>query len=203
MFTHPYHSHENAPATRRHVLAAAASQQRLAWRLRARPGTTRDPGGRVLVWALTVATALVLVVALAACGAHGAGQGPAATGNRGHTVTGNNASGRDNGGTTGQRALAGEWVGPVPGDEGECGEGSGEWIFDPDNATYQFDAIYDSGECGYQSNGTYQVQGNSIDFQPQNETAFTAAYSFDDGDLVLCDAPGSAQCYDYQSQPMQ
>ena len=77
----------------------------------------------------------------------------------------------------------------MPGDEGECGTGSGEWIFDPDDGTYQFDAIYDSGQCGYQSNGTYQVEGDSIYFQPSDESGFQEIYGFEDGDLVLCDFP--------------
>ncbi len=79
---------------------------------------------------------------------------------------------------------------------------TGEWIFDPDNGTYQFDAIYDSGECGYQSNGTYQVHGNSIYFRPQDESAFSEIYSFDGGTLVLCDVPDTAECNHY-NQPVQ
>ncbi len=69
-------------------------------------------------------------------------------------------------------------------------------------AAYQFDAIYDSGQCGYQSNGTYQVRGNSIYFQPQDESAFSVIYSFNDGTLVLCDVPDTAECNHY-NQPVQ
>ena len=101
---------------------------------------------------------------------------------------------------TDQVTPVGIWVGPVPGDEGECGTGSGEFIFAPDGV-YQFDAIYDSGECGYQDKGIYQLQGNLIFFQPQDASAFLEVYGFDDGDLVLCDYPDTARCYDYQ--PMQ
>ncbi len=207
MFMHPYISHEIARARQRDLLEGA-SRQRLAGRLRARPGTTRHHGGRALVSALAAAAALVLVVVLAGCGGGPSGTGPGghggtSTGNQSGTSTGNQAGGTGGGGVSGQPTLAGEWVGTVPADEGDCGTGSGEWIFDPDNGTYQFDAIYDSGECGYQSNGTYQVQGNSIYFQPQDEPAFSAIYSFDDGALKLCDVPDTAECNHYYNQPMQ
>jgi hypothetical protein len=188
MFMHPYISYEIARA-RQGDLLEDASRQRLAGRLRARPGT-RHHGGRALVSALAAVAALVLVVVLAGCG-------------QGGTSTGDQTGGTGGGGVSGQPTLAGEWVGTVPADEGDCGPGSGEWIFDPDNGTYQFDAIYDSGECGYQSNGTYQVQGNSIYFQPQDESAFSAIYSFDDGALKLCDVPDTAKCNHYYKQPMQ
>jgi Lipocalin-like domain len=198
MFMHPYISHEIARARQRDLLEDAG-RQRLAGRLRARPGTTRHHGGRVLVAALAAAAALVLVVVLAGCG--GSSTGP---GGHGGNSTGNKPGDAGApGAASGQLTLAGEWVGTVPGDEGDCGTGSGEWIFDPDNGTYQFDAIYDSGECGYQSNGIYQVQGDSIYFQPQDESAFQAIYSIDDGDLVLCDVPDTAECNYYYNQPMQ
>lgn len=182
MFMHPYISHEIVRARQRDLLEDA-SRRRLASRLRTRPRTTRHHGGRALLSALAAAAALVLVVVLAGCGG-----GPGSTG----LVRG----------PSGQPTPAGKWLGTIPADEGECGEGSGQWIFDPDNGTYQFDAIYDSGECGYQSNGTYQVRGNSIYFQPQDESAFSVVYSFNDGTLVLCDVPDTAECNHY-NQPVQ
>jgi Lipocalin-like domain len=198
MFMQPYIGHEIARARRRDLIEAA-SRQRLAGRLRARPATMRRHGGRALVSALAAAAVLVLIVVLAGCGGSNTGPG-------GH-VGASTASKAPRAGApraaSGSSALAGEWVGTVPGDEGECGEGSGEWIFDPDSGTYQFDAIYDSGQCGYQSNGTYQVQGNSIYFQPTDEAAFSAVYGFADGDLVLCDVPDTAECNYYSSQPPQ
>ncbi len=202
MFMHPYISHEIARA-RQHDLLEQASRQRLAARLRGQPRTTRHHGRRAFASALAAAVALVLVVVLAGCGG---GHGGTGTGGHGGTASDTamgNQGGKSGGGAvlTGTSTPAGEWVGPVPGDEGECGTGSGEWIFDPDNGTYQFDAIYDSGECGYQSNGTYQVQGDTIYFQPLDEAGFQEIYGFEDGDLVLCDVPDTAVCYDYQ--PMQ
>ncbi len=71
MFMHPYISHEIARARQRDLLEDAG-RQRLAGRLRARPGTKRRHGGRALVSALAAAAALVLVVVLAGCsGDHG------------------------------------------------------------------------------------------------------------------------------------
>ncbi len=196
MFMHPYIGHEIARVRQRDLLEHA-SRQRLAARLRGQPGTTRTHRSRALASALAAAVALVLVVVLAGCGGHSDTGGHVGTG------TASGAGGKGGGGAvvTGASTLAGEWIGPVPGDEGDCGTGSGEWIFDPDNGTYQFDAIYDSGQCGYQSNGTYQVEGDSIYFQPSDESGFQEIYGFEDGDLVLCDVPDTAECNDYQ--PMQ
>ncbi len=188
MFMHPYISHEIALARQRDLLQRA-SRQRPAGRLRAGPGTTRRHGGRDLVSALAAVAALVLVVALAGCsGGHGG-------------VTGGGV-GKGSGGAVlaDQVTPVGIWIGPVPGDEKECGPGSGEFIFAPDGV-YQFDAIYDSGQCGYEDKGTYQVQGNFIFFQPEDASGFWEGYGFDDGDLMLCDYPDTAQCYYYQ--PMQ
>jgi len=207
MFMHPSISHEIARARQRDLLEDA-SRRRLAGRLRGRPATTRQHGGRAWVSALAGVVALMLVVVLAGCGGGFSGTGPGGhggspTAKRGGASTGNKAGGAGApGAASGQPTLAGEWVGTVPGDEGECGTGSGEWIFAPDG-TYQFDAIYDSGQCGYQSNGTYQVQGSSIYFQPEDESAFQEIYGFEDGDLVLCDVPDTAECNYYYNQPMQ
>ncbi len=66
MFMHPYISHEIVRARQRDLLEDA-SRQRLAGRLRARPGTTRHHAGRALVSALAAVAALVLVVVLAGC----------------------------------------------------------------------------------------------------------------------------------------
>ncbi len=187
MFMHPDIGHEIARARQRDLLEDAG-RQRLAGRLRARPATMRRHGGRALVSALAAVAALVLVVVLAGCsGGHGG-------------VTGGSA-GQGSGGAVlaDQVTPVGIWIGPVPGDERECGPGSGEFIFAPDGV-YQFDAIYDSGNCGYEDKRTYEVQGNLIFFQPEDASGFWEVYGLEDGALVLCDYPDTAQCYDYYPQ---
>jgi hypothetical protein len=173
MFTHPYLSRELA-RDRQHELMEASRRHRLARQFTVPSGTTPRRGRRLGVLALAAA-AVGLALALTACG------GPSGPGG--------------GGGGGGQVAnLQGSWVGPVPGDAGNCGSASGTWTFGADS-NYTFQGSYE--DCaGVTDTGTYQVQGNVINFSPQGIQPFSASFSFPDGDLKLCDDPGT-QCYTY------
>ncbi len=176
MFTNPYLSGELA-RDRQHELVEAARQQRLARQLSAQSGTRRHRGRRLGVLALAAA-AVGLTLALTACGGSGTGSG----------------SGIPTNGPVPGNVLQGSWVGPVPGDAGDCGTASGTWTFGP-GSNYTFQGSYE--DCaGVTDTGTYQVQGNVINFAPQGIQPFSVSFSFPDGDLQLCDDPGT-QCYSY------
>jgi hypothetical protein len=173
MFTNPYLSGELA-RDRQHELMEASRRHRLARQFSAPSGTASRRGRRLGVLALAAA-AVGVALALTACG------GPSAP--SGSSGPGGQVANRQ-----------GSWVGPVPGDAGDCGTGSGTWTFGP-GSNYTFQGSYDNC-AGVTDTGTYQVQGNVINFSPQGIQPFSASFSFPDGDLQLCDDPGT-QCYTY------
>jgi len=185
MFTHPYISAELA-RVRQHELMEASRRHRLARQCSAQPGTT-SRRRRLGVLALAAA-AVGLALALTACGGSGSGIG---------TGSGSGSGIPSNGSAPVSNALQGTWVGPVPGDEGDCGTASGTWTFGP-GADYQFNGIY--ADCaGVTDTGTYQVQGDVINFTPQGVQPFSVTYTLTDGALQLCDH-SAMRCYTYYQQ---
>lgn len=198
MFTHPYVDSELARG-RQEELLEQARQRRLVRRLHAVSGASRRRRNRALV--VVAVAAVGLTLALAGCstgssgGTHGSTRQPAQL---------HSAPGAASAGGGGEESLIGAWQGPVPEPAGDCGTGSGEFVFEPDG-TYSFQAIYDSGNCGYPDDGTYQTyqdaQGNYyINFQQQDSSGFWDSYQFENGFLFLCDYPAGA-CYQYTPDP--
>ncbi len=167
MLTNPYVTGGLARARQRELMEQSR-QHRLARQISAGSRTAPRRGRRVVVLALA-ATAAGLALVLTGCGGSGNTPGP---------VPG----------------LLGNWIGPVPGDAGDCGTGSGTWTFGP-GANYEFQGSYT--DCaGITDIGTYQVQGNVINFTPQGIQPFSDTISLANGALQLCDDPGT-QCYTY------
>ena len=142
MFTNPYLSGELA-RDRQHELMEASRRHRFARQFSAPSGTASRRGRRLGVLALAAA-AVGVALALTACGGSGTGRG----------------SGIPTNGPVPGNVLQGSWVGPVPGDAGDCGTGSGTWTFGP-GSNYTFQGSYDNC-AGVTDTGTYQVQGNVI-----------------------------------------
>jgi hypothetical protein len=181
MSTHPHIAGELARARQRDLLEEA-SRVRLSRQLTA-AATAAPRRRRVLLVTLAAATAAV-ALGLTACGASPSGPVPPSPSTApAPPVT-----------------LAGTWNGPVPDPPGNCGAGAGTFQFGPDGS-YTFSGMFDpSTDCaGYTSNGSYQLNGDAVIFQPDDENAFTDTYSLDGDNLQLCDSSGSP-CYQYQKQ---
>jgi len=190
MMINPYSGSELV-GDRQRELRDQARRARLGQRLAAAaPAAPRRRHRGMAVAAAAVAAGLAL--ALTACGG---GQGGTGTGGGGQGGTGPGLSGQQAG-----AGIVGTWNGPVPDPPGNCGKGAGTFYFGPDGS-YTFSGRFDpSTYCdGYESTGSYQVNGDVISFQPDNQSAFTDTYSLDGSSLQLCDSSGGP-CYPYQKQ---
>jgi hypothetical protein len=178
MFTHPYITGELARDRQRELLEASR-RHRLARQFSAPSGRTPRRGRRLGLLALAAAAAGV-ALALTACGGSGGPAGPGSPVGPGQAAN-----------------LPGTWTGPFPAPQGDCGPGTGTWTFGP-GSSYTFQGSYDNC-AGVTDTGTYQVQGNVINFSPaspQDISPFSESFSFPDGGLQLCDDPGTL-CYTY------
>ena len=182
MFTNPYLSGELA-RDRQHELMESSRRHRLARQFSAPSGTTSRRGRRLGVLALAAA-AVGVALALTACGGSGITPGPGPGPSQGSSQVSS-------------PSLQGSWIGPVPGDAGNCGTASGTWTFGP-GTDYQFNGIYE--DCaGITDTGNYQVQGDVINFTPQGVQPFSVTYTLTDGALQLCDNT-AGRCYTYYQQ---
>jgi hypothetical protein len=192
MFYHPYIARELARGRQRELLARAARQTAPS---RHHRGAFRRRGQFA-----ALAAALGAAFLLTACSP--APAPPAPTQAHAPAVT---AHGNPVTTATGQASLVGDWLGPMPGDAGECGESYGEWFL---HATGSYTFTTNSSDCGGFTNyGSYQVSGNVIDFRQQGvancatceqQAAFAVTYRFvTENTLELCD---NVRCYDYYRQ---
>ncbi|HZU77923.1 MAG TPA: hypothetical protein VFA70_14245, partial [Dehalococcoidia bacterium] len=117
--------------------------------------------------------------------------------------------------------IVGDWLGPAPGDTGQCGVAYGEWFFQS-AGSYTFTENSDAtaypntmtpapADCaGLTLYGTYAVQGNQIVFHQQGDPGcppcqqtadFSVTYRFiDANDVQMCDTTPGGSCYLYARQ---
>jgi hypothetical protein len=102
--------------------------------------------------------------------------------------------------------VAGDWLGPAPGDTGSCGSSYAEWQLEQDGAYYVTDNSEDCG--GFTASGGFQIQGSSLDFAQESSTCgdcgaadFSVTVSFSSLDeMEMCDVPADGICYTYARQ---
>jgi hypothetical protein len=108
-------------------------------------------------------------------------------------------------------ALAGDWLGPMPGDSGRCGNSYSEFIF-RENGAYSITTNSKNkegrGECGgFTTWGVYEIRNDVIYFHQrgaspglQQRIDYNARYRFDGGDALMLQDSGSGRWFTYYRQ---
>ena len=161
--------------------------------------------------ALVTAAAIVALL-LVGCGGTTISMPPAGQGGSGGgSANGGGADG--SGSTTGDQGsgltraeVAGDWLGPAPGDTGGCGTAYSEWLLQTDGAY----SVNDNSEScgGFTVEGSYSAEGGELAFHPTASTCpdcaigdFSVTVSMSGANAMrMCDVPADGRCYTYYRQ---
>jgi hypothetical protein len=102
--------------------------------------------------------------------------------------------------------VAGNWLGPAPGDTGGCGSSYAEWLLQADGSYAVTDNSEDCG--GFTASGIFELQGDTLSFEQERSTCgdcgvadYSVSISFPGpSSLQMCDVPADGRCYTYSRE---
>jgi len=161
-----------------------------------------------------VTAAGIIALLLVGCGGNtspmpsmglGGGEGGGGSVNGGGTEGLGSSGGHAGNGLT-MTEVAGDWLGPAPGDTGGCGTAYSEWLLESNGAYSVNDNSADCG--GFTVEGSYSAEGSELAFHPTASTCpdcaigdFSVTVTMSGASAMrMCDVPADGRCYTYYRQ---